>query len=59
MDLGVVGAGVVGVVGAENMPVACAYDILGEDGDSDGVEDPFISLVQSGPSSMNVFPIRA
>jgi hypothetical protein len=25
------------VVGTENMPAACAYDILGEDGDSDGV----------------------
>jgi hypothetical protein len=24
------------VVGTENMPAACAYDILGEDGDSDG-----------------------
>lgn len=37
IDLGVIGGRVVGVVGTENMPAACAYDILGEDGDSDGV----------------------
>jgi hypothetical protein len=50
------------VVGAENTPAACAYDIFGDEGDSDGVgehEDPFISLVQLGPSERNASPILA
>jgi len=54
MDLGVVGAGVVVVVGAENMPAACAYDILGNDGHSDGVgehRDP--GLLTSGLGMTN------
>ena len=46
INLGVVGTGVVGVVGVEKTPAACAYDIFGDDAESDGVgehEDPFIS----------------
>ena len=46
IDAGVLGAGVVGVVGVENTPAAFAYDIFGDDGESDEVgehEDPFIS----------------
>jgi hypothetical protein len=59
IDTGVVVAGVVGVAGTENMPAACAYDIFGEDGDSDAVgehEDTFIFLFQSGPSERNPSP---
>ena len=49
-----VGGGVVGVTGLENTPAACAYDILGEDGDSVGVgEDGDPGLLTSDVGMTN------